>query len=51
MRVKKANRTTPEPTKAERLAAKVMASKVAWRLKREHVHKGTTNANVETADA
>ena len=52
MSVKKAvKQATPEPTKAELLATKVAASKIAWRTKRERVHKGATNANVEPADA
>ena len=36
-----------EPTPAEKIAAAALA----WRKKRERVHHGLTNANVEDANA
>ena len=47
--VKKAGKKA-KPTLAEQMAAKTTASMLAWRQKRERVHKGLTNANVEPAD-
>ena len=49
MPVKKAVKKA-EPTLAERLTAKSKESTLAWCQKRERVHKGLTNANVEAAD-
>ncbi len=42
--------TIVPPTPAERAAKKVADFKSGWREKRERVHKGLTNANVEAAD-